>query len=178
MLSLLLLRLSRPYGKCWPGLSPSFSLSLSSSRLPLPLSLSVSPLSFYFASVLEAHDREYVIIERFLPTAGIKDDTRVFFSSINNYNRLGPNREMERLKGEGGIGRSRSGKSNVLRRWKISREKERERDCYSKDGREIFRVCVCICMQLLYPNWLIEPAMLHHRAILRVDYRSMKQLFK
>ena len=144
MLSLLLLRLSRPYGKCWPGLSPSFSLSLSSSRLPLPLSLSVSPLSFYFASVLEAHDREYIIIERFLPTAGIKDDTRVFFSSINNYNRLGPNREMERLKGEGGIGRSRSGKSNVLRRWKISREREREREreCYSKDGREIFRVCV------------------------------------
>ena len=51
---------------------------------------------------------------------------------------------MERLKGEGGIGRSRSGKSNVLRRWKISREREREREreCYSKDGREIFRVCV------------------------------------
>ena len=181
MLSLLLLRLSRPYGKCWPGLSPSFSLSLSSSRLPLPLSLSVSPLSFYFASVLEAHDREYIIIERFLPTAGIKDDTRVFFSSINNYNRLGPNREMERLKGEGGIGRSRSGKSNVLRRWKISRERERERERESVTRRmeeKSFECVLCMCMQLLYPNWLIEPAMLHHRAILRVDYRSMKQLFK
>ena len=148
MLSLLLLRLSRPYGKCWPGLSPSFSLSLSSSRLPLPLSLSVSPLSFYFASVLEAHDREYIIIERFLPTAGIKDDTRVFFSSINNYNRLGPNREMERLKGEGGIGRSRSGKSNVLRRWKISRERERERERVLLEGwkRNLSSVCyVCVC---------------------------------
>lgn len=59
----------------------------------LSLSLSVSPLSPYSRLyVLEAHDREYIIIERFLPTAGIKDDTRVFFSSINNYNRLVPER--------------------------------------------------------------------------------------
>lgn len=81
----------------------SLSLSLSPrprASLSPSLSLCLSSLAL-LACVLEAHDREYIIIERFLPTAGIKDDTRVFFlplTIIIDWDRTG---EIERLKGEG-----------------------------------------------------------------------------
>lgn len=85
------------------SLSLSLVLAPPSPSLSLFLSLCLSSLVL-LACVLEAHDQEYIIIERFLPTAGIKDDTRIFFlplTIIIDWDRTG---EIERLKG--GIGRS------------------------------------------------------------------------